>query len=82
MSNGQKKRMKELRTVISQIPGFKILSIEPTKNDHLCCHVRDDAGNCFKCYTGTTCSANTKRARLNFRQDIRRQSNRAKGLVD
>lgn len=81
MSRGYRKRRKELQQIVEQIPGFEILNIDEHRN-HLCCTIRDDAGNIFKAFTGCTCSSDDRRAYLNFRSDIVRQSNRAKGLVD
>lgn len=75
-----KKLYRELAQLISGL-GFRCRRIEKTGNSHLCCHVEDDEGNRFKAFTGSTPSSD-KSARLNFKQDVRRLSNRLKGLID
>jgi len=80
MSHGHRKRMKEIRSVVTAL-GFECEDITISKGDHVCCHIKDDEGNRFKAFTGQSCSANIKSARLNFKQDIRRLSNRLKGLI-
>ena len=80
MSNGLRKRMKTIEAVITGC-GFKCVDMTITRADHICCHIIDDEGNKFRAWTGQSCSANVKKARLNFRQDIRRMSNKAKGLI-
>ena len=81
MSNGIRKRLKDIETMVAKL-GFELNRIQISKGDHICCHITDDVGNNFKAYTGQSCSANSKKARLNFRQDIRRLSNRMKGLIN
>lgn len=73
---------RQLKKMIESLPGFKCLDIEIRKSGHCCCTVRDDAGNEFRAFTGTTCSSYEKAARLNFRQDCRKLSNIAKGLIE
>ena len=77
MSNGIKKRMKEIVAIVEGC-GFILRDMTITKGDHICCHITDDNGNKFKAFTGQSCSGNTRMARLNFRQDIRRISHRKK----
>lgn len=81
MSNGIMKRRKEVRAVI-ELLGFECESIELGSGGHLKCHVIDDHGNSFTAFTGQSCSANTRNARLNFRQDVKRLSLRARGVLD
>jgi len=80
MSNGLKKRKKEIEAVVDRL-GFTCTCVDQSAGDHLCFHITDDEGNRFKAYTGQSCSGNAKNARLNFKQDIRRISNRLKGLI-
>lgn len=80
MSNGLKKRRKEIEAVVDRL-GFTCRRVDQSPGDHLCFHITDDEGNSFKAYTGQSCSGNAKSARLNFKQDIRRISNRLKGLI-
>ena len=79
--SGQRKRLKGLKEMISEM-GFRCTWIAISGGSHICCHITDDEGNKFKAFTGQSCSANPVKARLNFRQDIRRLSNRMKGLID
>ena len=78
--SGQRKRMRSIEKIVIDL-GFHCARIETTHGGHICCHVIDDAGNKFKAFTGQSCSASERNARLNFRQDIRRLSNRMKGLI-
>ena len=78
--SGQRKRLKSIQEVIERL-GFTCNSIEIAHAGHVCCHITDDAGNKFKAFTGQSCSASERNARLNFKQDIRRMSNRMKGLI-
>ena len=76
-----RRKLKPLQKVVASIPGFRLLSVERSGGDHLCCHIRDDKGNRFKVWTGSTGSS-CKRRFLNLKQDIKRVSNRMKGLID
>ena len=69
--------MKEIRAVVEGC-GFALRDMTLTKGDHICCHITDDDGNKFKAFTGQSCSSNIRKARLNFRQDIRRMSHNRK----
>jgi len=74
-----KKRISEVRAVIERL-GYTVDGIKTAPGGHLQCLVRDDQGNRLKAYTGvSTCSAS---GLLNFKQDLRRLSNKAKGLID
>ena len=81
MSNGHRKRKIEITNAVKSL-GFAVLSIYVSKGAHYVVRVKDDVGHVFRAWTGCSCSSNTRRARLNFRQDVRRQSNRLKGLID
>lgn len=78
--SGQRKRLRWIDGMVAKL-GFHLDRMEVSGGDHICCYITDDAGNKFKAFTGQSCSANEKNARLNFRQDIRRISNRMKGLI-
>lgn len=79
---GHRKREAEIREAVEAI-GFTVVSIAKTRrNNHYCVTVRDDARNKFRCYTSSSCSAASCRALNNFKSDVRRMSNRAKGLID
>jgi len=78
--SGQRKRLKSIEAVIIRL-GFTCNSITIEHAGHVCCHITDDVGNNFRAFTGQSCSANEKNARLNFKQDVRRLSNRMKGLI-
>ena len=81
MSDGHRKRQKAIEQCIAEV-GFTLLRIRTgRRSGHYKCRVMDDAGNCFTACTGTSCSSNQKKAHLNFKQDLRRLSNRAKGLI-
>lgn len=81
MVSKTRKLEQELAAMVERL-GFTLLAVERSRNDHLCCFIRDDAGNKFKVFTGITCSSYDRAARLNFKQDVRKASNRAKGLCD
>jgi len=81
MSNGLRKKIKEIKAIITDM-GFECRGIEVGHAGHLCCHITDDMGYEFRAWTGCSCSANVKRARMNFRSDIRKLSNTAKGLIN
>ena len=79
MHSGYKKRRKDLVKFIERkCPGFEVLSLDE-KRKHLCMTIRDDARNVFKVFTA--CSGAPSALR-NVIQDVRRQSNRAKGICD
>lgn len=80
MSAGIRKRQKAIEQCIAEVE-FTLLRIRIAKGGHFKCRVMDDAGNRFTACTGTSCSSNQKRAHMNFKQDLRRLSNRAKGLI-
>lgn len=78
---GFKKRVREIREAIESL-GYTVDSIVKTKrNCHYCCTITDDEGNQFKAYTGSSCSAASCRALHNFKSDVHRMSNQAKGLI-
>lgn len=75
-----KRTADEIESVVRRL-GFKLRDVAYTRAGHYKCRVVDDAGNEFKAVTGSTCSSNARRALLNFKRDIRRASNKAKGLT-
>ena len=77
-----RKRKIELRRLIESL-GFVCLGItQNPRNSHFVCHVRDDAGNVFKAVASSSTNGADCRALNNFKADVRRQSNREKGLLD
>lgn len=80
MSAGYRKRQKAIEQCISDV-GFTLLRVRRSGSGHFKCRIRDDKGNTFTACTGTSCSSDQRRAHLNFKQDLRRLSNRAKGLI-
>ena len=75
-----RKRVKLLKQMIERDLGYTCESIEQTGGSHICCRVKDDKGHRFRAYTGLTPRAE-RSALLNFKQDIRRLSLRAKGVI-
>jgi hypothetical protein len=78
--SGFRKRQKAIEQCIAEA-GFTLLRMRKGRSGHFKCRVEDDAGNRFTACTGSSCGSNQKRAHLNFKQDLRRLSNRAKGLI-
>ena len=81
MSKGMNKRLKAIKAVVACLR-FRLRSIGVTKAGHVKCRVTDDAGNTFTAFTGSSCSSNDKKALLNFKQDLKRASMKAKGILE
>lgn len=77
---GARERKKDVIAMI-ELLGFRCLKMEISGSGHLRCHIKDDVGNTFKACSAFSTSSDTRRALLNFKSDVRAQSNRAKGLL-
>ena len=76
---GFKKRLKDLEECITSL-NFTCKKLE-LKKKHIKCYIIDNEGNEFFVVTGLSCSGSYRNKLLNFKQDIRRESFRRKGLL-
>lgn len=75
-----RRKLKELECIVSKLPGFILHEVTQDNKGHLCCHIEDDAGNRFRLWaagSGKSCG----RRQMNFKSDVRKMSNKLKGLV-
>lgn len=78
-----RKHVKAIQAAVESMEGFTVDSIDKAKrNGHYCLTITDDEGNQFKAWHSATYSCAACRALNNFKSDVRRFSNKAKGLLD
>lgn len=79
-----KKYIDGLIDLVESMEGFKVINVLNTKcgSGHRSFTIRDDVGNQFKMFAPTSPGSDVKRGMLNFKCDVKRMSNRLKGVIE